>query len=848
MSNSVNKRSYCKSLQSLSDVAEKFVNQNDNLDKSMKELLQDCIDTLSNYQSEIKKLKKLQDNPKNEDHFTIYEMAFVYFKIVSQIVLNKIPNLHEYTSSKSVTSKQGNELLEIYNLLVKRLVTDQKIGEVKKFIRDNSKTDDICDTSNEITHKMVQNNLNTYRNGDSIDSISLKQLINSIKKVLLIDLRPRVEFIKSHIKHSSVICIEPVSFKDSYSDLDVFKKSLITSPNAEIKLFEERDQFDYIVIYTVQEEKFQYYSYQQKVLLDLLLNKSFDKPLNHTILLILKGGFTTWKDEIDQCENIHGDNIYLNGDASGLNFMDFTQMMSNFTLNSDVNQMLGSPFLSNYDTIGNTQYFPSQQQPKSKKSSNLKDFFVGKSDKMTIPSERISKAYVTDYPEAPQLINNNFKSLPGSPMSHITTKASILSSKDIASTECISTPQRIKLSPEFLSPYSIMSDNTFPLSPQLSHHLQSTSFESIKIDEFSVGLVNTGNSCYMNCIIQCLLGTIELCQIFLNNSYKSHINLKSRLGSKGVLARYFSQLIHMMYQQGRSFRGKEEDPVVPVQFKLACGSINSLFKDRSQQDCQEFCQFILDGLHEDLNQCGNNPPLKPLSDEAEKMRETMTMRVASSIEWERYLTTDFSVIIDLFQGQYASQLKCKICCRTSTTYQPFSVLSIPIPQPNTCSILDCFNEFTKLEVLGNNELWLCPKCKQRQPSTKKITITRLPKNLIIHLKRFDNTMNKNNCFVNYPTVLDLTQFWANDYENSFLVTGGIELPRRGQVPPFYYKLYGVASHTGTLYGGHYTAYVDKGSRLGWCFYDDTIWRKVKNPQEYITQNAYVLFYHRVHNI
>lgn len=74
------------------------------------------------------------------------------------------------------------------------------------------------------------------------------------------------------------------------------------------------------------------------------------------------------------------------------------------------------------------------------------------------------------------------------------------------------------------------------------------------------------------------------------------------------------------------------------------------------------------------------PTLKELSQEAEARREKLSLRIASSIEWERFLTTDFSVIVDLFQGQYASRLKCKVCSHTSTTYQPFTVLSIPIPK------------------------------------------------------------------------------------------------------------------------------------------------------------------------
>ena len=98
----------------------------------------------------------------------------------------------------------------------------------------------------------------------------------------------------------------------------------------------------------------------------------------------------------------------------------------------------------------------------------------------------------------------------------------------------------------------------------------------------------------------------------------------------------------------------------------------------------------------------------------------------------------------------------------------------------------------------------------------------------------------------HPFMLDLTEFWANDFDGRLPAGVTNELPTRGQVPPFNYKLYGVACHFGSLYGGHYTAYVDKGIGKGWYYFDDTNYRTVKSPNEPITSNAYVLFYKRIY--
>ncbi|AAS53378.2 AFR007Wp [Eremothecium gossypii ATCC 10895] len=844
-------RVWCRSISQLSHLAEQFVTENGTESTDMKLLLQQCVDTLSNYQDECKKIKSVSKPVPSKELYDLYETAYVYFKIVSLIVLNKIPKLEEYARAKSdAVDRTGKQLLEIYNMLVNRLVKDDRIAEIKRFVKENSRRD-----------PEAKNEQIGVESGKSIPATLLRNLLmgpSASGTVLLVDVRPRLDFMRCHIKSSSIICIEPVSFKESYTDIDLGKKSMITSPDAEIALFQDRDKFDYIVVYTQDSEKNKHNVQQQQLLVDLLINRSFEKALDRTKVFILAGGFSEWSNaHPDFCVSSQGDSVYLNGDTSGLSLQLMPQTTPQKQYNNMFQTMLSGP-TDVHGIIRNPHNFPTQQKSKLKRVPSFRDYFRSSSSSSNINERpgsvppQLSNGS-TIYPETPKLMTNDeyMKSLPQlSPITAraITSPSRALSAVGVSKSSASNSISSLLANSGSASPMK-PPDTPLPFTDSIKTLGQQNLTVAVSNLNFSVGLVNCGNSCYMSCIIQCLLGTQELCTMFLNNSYQNHINLNSRLGSKGLLARYFSQLIHQMYQYGKDIRkkmGNEKTAVIPTQFKIACGSINSSFKDNTQQDCQEFCQFLLDGLHEDLNQCGNNPPLKELSEEAEKMREMMPMRLASAIEWERYLTTDFSVIVDLFQGQYASQLQCKVCQRTSTTYQPFSVLSVPVPSTRTCTLTDCFTEFTKIETLEQEEQWSCPSCKKRQPSTKKITITRLPRNLIIHLKRFDNMLNKNNVFVSYPSVLDLTAFWANDYDKK-VTNNNVELPSRGQVPPFNYQLYGIACHDGTLRAGHYTAYVNKGAVLGWCYYDDTNWRQIRSAREYITQNAYVLFYHRIHS-
>lgn len=364
----------------------------------------------------------------------------------------------------------------------------------------------------------------------------------------------------------------------------------------------------------------------------------------------------------------------------------------------------------------------------------------------------------------------------------------------------------------------------------------------------STGLRNLGNTCYMNCVIQCMLSVPQLIAPFADGRYVQFINYKSRLGYKGEFANEFAALVHAMLRPETKY-------MAPLGMKRLSGQLRpDSFAGYEQQDCQEFLTFLLDCLHEDLNVNGHQPKDRELAPEEEERREQLSIRVASAIEWERYLKGDTSLIVDLFQGQYLSQLKCLSCQRTSTTYNSFSSLSLPIVGNRMlgghATLKGCFDEFVKPEVLDGENAWLCPHCKQKRKASKTLRISRLPPVLIIHLKRFKRSknfgMNKLETPVDYPLRhLDLTKYWPqlkqhefNQKESELLA----HLPDRGQHPPFVYDLRAVTMHQGSLKGGHYTAIAEKPG-LGWFLYDDAVVTPVKE-QAAVSKNAYVLVYQR----
>ena len=78
---------------------------------------------------------------------------------------------------------------------------------------------------------------------------------------------------------------------------------------------------------------------------------------------------------------------------------------------------------------------------------------------------------------------------------------------------------------------------------------------------------------------------------------------------------YFSKFLHQMWNKAECGTHSWEKTVFsPDALKKAIGKKNELFKGTQQNDTNEFLQFLLDQLHEDLNRVKEKPYLTMPSD------------------------------------------------------------------------------------------------------------------------------------------------------------------------------------------------------------------------------------------
>lgn len=328
------------------------------------------------------------------------------------------------------------------------------------------------------------------------------------------------------------------------------------------------------------------------------------------------------------------------------------------------------------------------------------------------------------------------------------------------------------------------------------------------------GLVNFGNTCYINSAIQCLASIPQIKQYFLEKKFVQDLN---RNANELNLVIQWYKILNSKYSNNsvispQSFR--KEIAIISLK-----EGINLNFVGNGQNDVQEFLLFLIDKMHNGVSRKVNvNITGKVKNDLDKKALEAMKI-------WKIFFKDSYSIFIDLFYSQNSSRIYNLDKELLSTNYDPLCYHTLPIPEIENPDVYDCFDLFTNMELMEDEEnLYFDEKKKEFIKSYKEIKFWSLPKILIVVLKRFLKNGNKIDKKVTFPLEnLDLCKYCVGYKKNTYK-----------------YDLFAISNHIGNLNSGHYYAYC-KMEDNNWYNFNDTSVSSI-NQEDLITENAYCLFY------
>jgi len=330
------------------------------------------------------------------------------------------------------------------------------------------------------------------------------------------------------------------------------------------------------------------------------------------------------------------------------------------------------------------------------------------------------------------------------------------------------------------------------------------------------GLLNLGNKCYMNSILQCLFHSLQLTDYILSTQYKDDLETNKSKNEQYVLHSYVTLLNHVW---------ESNQLIKPKTFIENLSKFHKKYYSLQQQDSHECLMYILDILH------------KALSYEVEvdikgEVKNKTDILMKKSLEvWKGFYEKEYSFIINTFYGNIINNIKCLQCDYTEEVFEPYNHISLSI-QDTSSSLNDCLDEYFRNEHIIDT--WKCEKC-QNHGCNKSSILWTLPNYLIINLKRFkqsENHMVKKTNLITFPLQdLNLTKYISSD---------------KNDANNYIYDLYAINYHGGGLNSGHYWS-ACKNLDGGWYnFNDGNVFKYSQSniDSQLITPDAYILFYHR----
>ncbi|KAJ7881755.1 hypothetical protein B0H14DRAFT_2340180 [Mycena olivaceomarginata] len=323
------------------------------------------------------------------------------------------------------------------------------------------------------------------------------------------------------------------------------------------------------------------------------------------------------------------------------------------------------------------------------------------------------------------------------------------------------------------------------------------------------GLLNLGQTCFMNVVLQSFVHNPLLRNYFLGDKH----NHKQCKIEEDCTCCEMDKLFAEIFSNEPTAYG-------PITFLFTTWRKSTELAGYQQQDAHEFFISTLNHIHS-------------------------TSRGSTNVSCN-------CIIHSTFAGQLQSDVICERCGTVNSTVDPMLDISLELRgkagevAPGENTLTGCLKRYTQPEKLGPKQ-YSCAKCgKAAHEVSKRLTIRKLPPVLSFQFKRFEHkadksTARKIDTRIRFPATLNMAPFTT-------LVMKAAEKENNGPVYPgpaamYEYDLFAVINHEGQINNGHYTNYARFEDE--WYRFDDD---KVTPASlgSVLASPAYMCFYVKRH--
>jgi ubiquitin C-terminal hydrolase len=243
-----------------------------------------------------------------------------------------------------------------------------------------------------------------------------------------------------------------------------------------------------------------------------------------------------------------------------------------------------------------------------------------------------------------------------------------------------------------------------------------------------IGIKNNSVHCFLNSVLQALISTPD----FVSNALAVR-SISYSVNKKGPSNSFVLEFSNFTKDYLLTKKKSGDNQAVLKMLPK--------YMRKGQQDAHECLTAVLSGLQEELN--------------AREHGKRKHVEFKTGDDADEYFSKFNSSFVDrLFMGRYTATFECSSCKKQSMNFDPFYDMSLSISANDTKKLIQDY--FTKEKVK-----YKCEACKKSTTATKTLKIARLPKILVLHIKRFvyKPEMQKIDNEIEFSRTIDLRPYF-----------------------------------------------------------------------------------------